>query len=212
MDQHGSVRYLVSDYVIKSLGNIFLQSYLWLATCVIPASRRRRHSQSAAAVCLEIEISFRYPICSVPFVPFALSHSHSPDVKCDQVALTRRSSSASQSHSSIGSQRNHKNKVLLANETFSILIFISWQDLILPASEMAQISWLILPQTVQGWAKEMALSWEKVSARLQPATAGHARLMLSKTVPFSTQACKANSCVQRKLAHKRDGFISENYR
>ena len=37
---------------------------------------------------------------------------------------------------------------------------------------------------LQGWAKEMALSWEKVSARLQPATAGHARLVLSKTVPF----------------------------
>ena len=35
---------------------------------------------------------------------------------------------------------------------------------------------------VQGWAKEMELSWEKVSARLQPATAGHARLVLSKTV------------------------------
>ena len=33
---------------------------------------------------------------------------------------------------------------------------------------------------VQGWEKEMALSWEKVSARLQPATAGHARLVLSK--------------------------------
>ena len=30
----------------------------------------------------------------------------------------------------------------------------------------------------------MALSCEKVSARLQPATAGHARLVLSKTVPF----------------------------
>ena len=30
----------------------------------------------------------------------------------------------------------------------------------------------------------MELSWEKVSARLQPATASHARLLLSKTVPF----------------------------
>ena len=38
--------------------------------------------------------------------------------------------------------------------------------------------------TVQGWAKEMELSSEKVSARLQPATAGHARLVLSKPVPF----------------------------
>ena len=37
---------------------------------------------------------------------------------------------------------------------------------------------------VQGWAKEMGLSCEKVSACLQPATAGHARLVLSKTVPF----------------------------
>ena len=37
---------------------------------------------------------------------------------------------------------------------------------------------------IQGWAKEMELSWEKVSAQLQPATAGHARLLLSKTVPF----------------------------
>ena len=37
---------------------------------------------------------------------------------------------------------------------------------------------------IQGWAKEMELSWEKVSALLQPATAGHARLVLSKTVPF----------------------------
>ena len=37
---------------------------------------------------------------------------------------------------------------------------------------------------IQGWAKEMALSWEKVSAQLQPSTAGHARLVLSKTVPF----------------------------
>ena len=37
---------------------------------------------------------------------------------------------------------------------------------------------------IQGWAKEMELSWEKVSARLQPATAGHASLVLSKTVPF----------------------------
>ena len=30
----------------------------------------------------------------------------------------------------------------------------------------------------------MELSWEKVSAQLQPATTGHARLVLSKTVPF----------------------------
>ena len=30
----------------------------------------------------------------------------------------------------------------------------------------------------------MALIWEKVSARLQPATAGHDRLVLGKTVPF----------------------------
>ena len=30
----------------------------------------------------------------------------------------------------------------------------------------------------------MELSWEKVSARLQPATAGPARLVLSKIVPF----------------------------
>ena len=37
---------------------------------------------------------------------------------------------------------------------------------------------------LQGWAKEMELSWEKVSARLQPATAGHARLVPRKTVPF----------------------------
>ena len=37
---------------------------------------------------------------------------------------------------------------------------------------------------IQGWAKEMELSWEKVSALLQPATAGHARLVLNKTVPF----------------------------
>ena len=37
---------------------------------------------------------------------------------------------------------------------------------------------------IQGRAKEMALSWEKVSAWLQPATAGHARLVLSKTFPF----------------------------
>ena len=36
---------------------------------------------------------------------------------------------------------------------------------------------------LQGWAKEKGLSWEKVSARLQQATAGHARLVLSKTVP-----------------------------
>ena len=42
---------------------------------------------------------------------------------------------------------------------------------------------------VQGWAQEMALSWEKVSARLQSATAGHARLVLSKTVIFSAQVC-----------------------
>ena len=41
-----------------------------------------------------------------------------------------------------------------------------------------------LRNSVQGWAKEMELSCEKVSARLQPATAGHARLVLSKTVPF----------------------------
>ena len=32
--------------------------------------------------------------------------------------------------------------------------------------------------------EQKKLSWEKVSARLQPATAGHARLVLSKTVPF----------------------------
>ena len=37
---------------------------------------------------------------------------------------------------------------------------------------------------LQGWAKEMEPSWEKVSAQLQPATAGHARLVLSKTVLF----------------------------
>ena len=37
---------------------------------------------------------------------------------------------------------------------------------------------------LQGWGKEMGLSWEKVSARLQPATAGHARLVLSKTAHF----------------------------
>ena len=30
----------------------------------------------------------------------------------------------------------------------------------------------------------MELSWEKASAQLQPATAGHARLVLNKTVPF----------------------------
>ena len=35
-------------------------------------------------------------------------------------------------------------------------------------------------QALQGWAKEMELSCEKVSARLQPAIAGHARLVLSK--------------------------------
>ena len=44
--------------------------------------------------------------------------------------------------------------------------------------------YLIDSKTVQGWAKEMDLSWEKVSTQLQPATAGHARLVLSKTVPF----------------------------
>ena len=38
---------------------------------------------------------------------------------------------------------------------------------------------------LQGWAKEMELSWEKVLAWLQPATPGHARLVLSKSVPFS---------------------------
>ena len=41
-----------------------------------------------------------------------------------------------------------------------------------------------LHKQIQGGAKERELSWEKVSARLQPATAGHARLVLSKTVPF----------------------------
>ena len=45
-------------------------------------------------------------------------------------------------------------------------------------------NWLRRIWDIQGWAKEMTLSWEKVSARLQPATAGHARLVLSKTVLF----------------------------
>ena len=40
----------------------------------------------------------------------------------------------------------------------------------------------------------MELSWEKVSARLQPATAGHARLVLSKTVLFSAQLCTCSEC------------------
>ena len=40
----------------------------------------------------------------------------------------------------------------------------------------------------------------KVSARLQPATAGHARLMLSKTVLFYAQACavRVDSLPHRK--------------
>ena len=36
----------------------------------------------------------------------------------------------------------------------------------------------------------MEPSWETVSAQLQPVTAGHARLVLNKTVPFfSAQLC-----------------------
>ena len=42
----------------------------------------------------------------------------------------------------------------------------------------------------------MEQSWEKVSARLQPATAGHARMVLSKTVPFF---CTTLYCWSTKL-------------
>ena len=48
---------------------------------------------------------------------------------------------------------------------------------------------LFWTELLQGWAKELELSWEKVSALLQPATASHAWLVLSKTVPFSAQLC-----------------------
>ena len=54
--------------------------------------------------------------------------------------------------------------------------------------------------TVQGWAKEMELSWEKVSARQQPATANHARLVLSKTVPFFCTTLYSSD----KRKHKAD--------
>ena len=42
------------------------------------------------------------------------------------------------------------------------------------------LSLILKPFALQGRAKERELSCEKVSARLQPATAGHARLVLSK--------------------------------
>ena len=49
--------------------------------------------------------------------------------------------------------------------------------------------------SLQGWAKEMELSWEKVSAWLQPASAGHTRQVLKKTVLFSAQLCTLYSAI-----------------
>ena len=48
----------------------------------------------------------------------------------------------------------------------------------------------------------MELSWEKVSAQLQPAPAGHARLVLSKTVPFFCTTLY--NCSQRKERPETD--------
>ena len=52
----------------------------------------------------------------------------------------------------------------------------------------------------------MELSLEKVSARLQPATAGHARLVLSKTVPFFCTSLY-NSRVSYSIGRDRLGGL-----
>ena len=55
----------------------------------------------------------------------------------------------------------------------------------------------------------MELSWEKVSARLQPATAGHTRLVLCKTVPFfCTSLYVLEQAVKREEAH--EAFAQSN--
>ena len=70
---------------------------------------------------------------------------------------------------------------------------------------------------LQCWAKEMELSWEKVSALLQPATAGHARLVLNKTVLLfcttlyiqggPTEVYSGNGSFIQTCAEKRDCFV-----
>ena len=50
----------------------------------------------------------------------------------------------------------------------------------------ATLSSVLQPKHVlQGCAKKLVPGWEKSTAQLQTATAGHARLVLSKTVTFS---------------------------
>ena len=59
--------------------------------------------------------------------------------------------------------------------------------------------------SLQGWAKEMELSWEKVSARLQPATAGLARLVLSKQLEqiYNSLYVKEGTTWKANLYHLR---------
>ena len=60
---------------------------------------------------------------------------------------------------------------------------------------------------VQGWAKEMVLSWEKVSAWMQPAAAGQARLVFSKTVLFfCTTLYKVTESYHCPPVHKRTTY------
>ena len=76
-------------------------------------------------------------------------------------------------------QRRHisplNNRSTFFNRTEVLIIFFVQAFISNPSGDELHL---------QGCAKERELSWEKVSARLQPATAGHARLVLSKTVPF----------------------------
>ena len=49
---------------------------------------------------------------------------------------------------------------------------------------------------IQGCAKKLVPGWDKSSAQLQPALAGHARLLLNKTVTFlsTTLYMSADAC------------------
>ena len=78
-------------------------------------------------------------------------------------------------------------------------IWLPWRLL----RHLTVILWL------QSWAKEMALSWEKVSAWLQQATAGQARLVLSKTFLFF--CTRQNVNVQLGVLHANVPFLDFYY-
>ena len=76
-----------------SVMNILIRSGSRLTTPVVTTFTESAIGRRAAAVCLEIEISFRYPICSGRILHLALDAAAAapPDVECDLLLCSAES-------------------------------------------------------------------------------------------------------------------------